>query len=1021
MSVMSDTLPVGAQVAGYRISGTLGRGGMGFVYEAEHAVLGRKAALKTLLPELLEDGDFRQRFVTESQTVAALDHPSIIPIYDAGDADGVVYIAMRYVAGGDLAQLVESGTLEPERALDILEQVAGALDTAHANELVHRDVKPANVLVEAGGRVYLTDFGIAKRARSKGMTQTGFFVGTLDYAAPEQIRGESVGAPADIYAFGCLVFECLTGKKPFERETDVAVMYAQLRDDPPSASELRPELPASVDAVLARALAKDEAGRYPTCRELVAGVRACLGGRAPAPPPAVPAPVTELAAVTNLPVPPTPLIGRDDELAELVELAGRPDVRLVTLTGIGGTGKTRLAIAAAEELAPSLGRVFFVDLAPVAEASVVGSAIGQVLGVEEGSDVPVAEAIARGLGEGSALLVLDNFEQVTDARDLVHDLLAAAPELRVLVTSQAPLHLRDEHEYPLSPLDEERAVNLFVARAQAVKPDFELTDENRDAVAGICRRLDGLPLALELAAARIKLLSPEAILRRLEDSLDLLTGGASDLPSRQRTLRDAIDWSYQLLEPPEQALLARLGVFAGGCSLELADAVAGGGEGVGDSLETLASLVDKSLVRQRDGADGEPRFGLLETIREFALERLEEQGELEELRRRHAERFLALVETAEPELLRANQAVWLERLDVEQDNIRAALAWASSAGEIELALRMAGALVRFWSTRGLMREGRTRLSEALASPDGVSPAILAKARFAAGYAALGEGDFREAGADFERSLEQARAASDGQAEGAALAQLAWLAMAGGEAEEARSLAEQASVLAEEAGDTLVASGSATTLADVALAAQKWDEAIERYEHGLTLRRGLGDRRLIANSLVGLGRAELLRGDNARAAALFEEALGLAREVKDTWITSGALGNLARVWLLADRDTPRVRQLLAEALRLARDRNDRRLAAEWVQVLAAACALEGAAPDAARFAASAEALCETTGAELYPAEELIQERFLKEVRSDAGFATALGVARAQPPEELVSAAVEAAAQRRSSETVTSPGA
>src|SRR5438552_6554431 len=185
---MSETLPIGAQVAGYRISGTLGRGGMGFVYEAEHAVLGRKAALKTLLPELLEDGDFRQRFVTESQTVAALDHPSIIPIYDAGDAGGVVYIAMRYVAGGDLAQLVESGTLELERALDILEQVAGALDAAHANELVHRDVKPANVLVETGGRVYLTDFGIAKRARSKGVTQTGFFVGTLDYAAPEQIR-----------------------------------------------------------------------------------------------------------------------------------------------------------------------------------------------------------------------------------------------------------------------------------------------------------------------------------------------------------------------------------------------------------------------------------------------------------------------------------------------------------------------------------------------------------------------------------------------------------------------------------------------------------------------------------------------------------------------------------------------------------------------------------------------------------------------------------------------------------------
>ena len=227
------------QVGGYRIAGTLGRGGMGFVYEAEHAVLGRKAALKTLLPDFLEDGDFRERFIAESQMVAALDHPSIIPIYDAGESDGIVYIAMRYVAGGDLHQLLESGPLEPERALTILEQVAGALDAAHAKELVHRDVKPANVLVETGGRVYLTDFGIAKRARSRGLTRTGFFVGTLDYAAPEQIRGEPVGAPADIYAFGCLLFECLTGKKPFDRETDVAVMHAHLLDPPPAVSAAR--------------------------------------------------------------------------------------------------------------------------------------------------------------------------------------------------------------------------------------------------------------------------------------------------------------------------------------------------------------------------------------------------------------------------------------------------------------------------------------------------------------------------------------------------------------------------------------------------------------------------------------------------------------------------------------------------------------------------------------------------------------------------------------------------------------
>ena len=1016
-------------MAGYRIAGTLGRGGMGFVYEAEHAVLGRKAALKTLLPDLTDDSEFRKRFIAESQIVAALDHPSVIPIYDAGEADGIVYIAMRYVGGGDLYQLLQGGPLGPERALTILEQVAGALDAAHAHELVHRDVKPANVLLESGGRVYLTDFGIAKRVRGEGLTQEGFFVGTLDYAAPEQIRGEAVGASADIYAFGCLMFESLTGRKPFERETDVAVMHAHLLDPAPSASAVRSELPAALDAVFTQALAKEAGARFGTCRELIEAARACLGGQLFAPPPsATPTlPTPALATQVNLPVTPTPLIGRDSELAALVELASGPDVRLVTLTGPGGTGKTRLALAAAARLAPVLGQVFFVDLAPVSEPGIVGSTITQALEVEQSSGESVTEAIARRLGTARVLLVLDNFEQVLPAAELVHELLAAIPGLAVLVTSQASLHLREEREFPVPPLElpdgnvalaDVPAIQLFVERAQAVKPGFELTEENEEAVAAICRRLDGLPLALELAAARVKLLSPQAILGRLEKRLDLLTGGAGDLPERQRTLRDAIEWSYNLLESSEQTLLARLGVFTGGCSLEIADAVAAEGMALGESFEALASLVDKSLVRQWDGGEGEPRFGLLETIREYALEKLEERGEVDDLRRRHAERFLELVEAAEPELTRANQARWLERLDEEKDNIRAAFAWATAAGEVELALRLAGALVRFWSTRGLMREGRGRLKEALASPGSVAPATLAKAHFAAGYAAVGEGDFPEARADFERSLEHARQAGDERAEGAALAQLAWLAMAGGQAERARELALQSAELAERVNDKLTASGAATTLADLALAAGDHEEAISLYERGLALRRALGDQRLVANSLVGLGRAELLKGDFERATPLLEESLALARKVKDTWITSVSLGNLARVRLCANADPRRAFALLGEGLRLARQRNDRRLCAEWAQALAAACVLEGRPEDASRLCACAEALRETTGAELYPAETMIKERFLMPIRSATEFTAALETARAQSPDELI-ALVADVSSRRGSDTVASP--
>src|SRR5439155_1274260 len=277
-------------------------------------------------------------------------------------------------------------------------------------------------------------------------------------------------------------------------------------------------------------------------------------------------------------------------------------------------------------------------------------------------------------------------------------------------------------------------------------------------VSEICRTLDGLPLAIELTAARIKLLSPQAILARLEQRLELLTGGAADLPTRQWTLRSAIDWSYNLLDEGEQTLFSRLGIFVGGCSLEGAANVctAPGEVGLGKVMDGIGSLVDKSLIRQRDGADGEPRFTMFETIREYARERLAERDELEELRRRHADRYVALTETAEPELTGPNQGAWLERLDEENDNIRAAIGWSLASGEVESALRMAGALVRFWSTRGHMTEGRRWLAEALAASGSVSPAVRAKALFAAGYAALGQGDYVDAKSLFEESLTLAR-------------------------------------------------------------------------------------------------------------------------------------------------------------------------------------------------------------------------------------------------------------------------
>jgi predicted ATPase/RsiW-degrading membrane proteinase PrsW (M82 family) len=606
----------------------------------------------------------------------------------------------------------------------------------------------------------------------------------------------------------------------------------------------------------------------------------------------------------NLPQPATPLVGREEELETILGL----DARLVTLTGPGGTGKTRLALEAARRLRERFGSgAFFVPLAPIRDPSLVPAAIAESLGVAQREGESPLEPLKDYLRDKQLLLFLDNFEQVTAAAGAVAELLEAAPRVRVIATSRAALGVPGEHEVPVPPLPEPGALELFEERARSVDPDFRITDENRGTIAGIAAALDGLPLAIELTAARVRIQTPEEILRRLEEPTAV---DASPL-------RETISWSYDLLDPDEQALLARLSVFAGGSPLRAAEFVCG--DGVLDVVEGAASLAEKSLVRRRTGTGGSSRVEMLETIREFAAERLEERGEAAAVRRRHAEHLVALAERAEPALTSPEQAFWLARLGEENANIRAALGWSRATSELELGLRLAGALVRFWSARGLMAEGRAWLEEALASAHDVAPAVRAKAEFSAGYAALGLGDFSGAEDHFERALALARDLDDERLEGAALAQLAWLAMTTERAEKARRDAETALGLARQEDDKVAASGALNVLAE--LASRDGDgQAKELYEQGLALRRELGDERLIANSLLLLGRVD---GDEER----FVEALELARELEDSWTTSVALLRLGEV--RGDR------ALIEEALVIARERGDAALVAQCEGALAAA--------------------------------------------------------------------------------------
>jgi predicted ATPase len=623
---------------------------------------------------------------------------------------------------------------------------------------------------------------------------------------------------------------------------------------------------------------------------------------------------------TTLPTPATPLLGRATELADVSQLLNQPEVRLVTLTGPPGVGKTRLALEVARGLHNYFEGVAFVALAPVTDPDLVASTIAHALDLHQTGTRSFLDLLQEFLHDKHLLLLLDNFEQVSAAAPLVAELLAA-PRVKVFVTSREVLHLYGEYEFPLLPLAlpdlkqlpplnsflQSPAVALFSQRAHAARPGFRVTEQNAAAVAAICVRLDGLPLAIELAAARVKLFSPQALLARLESRLQWLTGGARDLPARQQTLRAAIAWSFNLLEEGEQVLFRRLGVFVGGWTLEAAEEVCHAGEDLSLAvLDGLASLVDKSLVQEVEGTDGEPRFFMLETIREYAREQLVESGEAERLHRRHAQAFLTLAERAEPALRGPDQLAWLDRLEMEHDNLRAALARIQAAGSGEAGLRLTVALLWFWYVRGYASEGRRWLESAL--EQGADAAIPLRVKALNALAWLIEirhdvkEDFKTQRAHLDTALALARSVGDKHGIANSLYLLGRLSHYKDDLANAFRLTGESLILARELGDTSLVGDVLFLRAFVSYDAGDLDRARTVFEESLTLYREQGDLTSIARALLLLGEIIADQGDLEQAAALYHESLALHHRLNfkpgHAWLLK-SMGELA--WTRADYD------------------------------------------------------------------------------------------------------------------------
>lgn len=881
----------------YRIEAEIGKGGMGIVYQAHDVLLDRVVAIKFLSSSEIEETG-KERLLQEARTVAKLNHPNIVSVFDAGESNGVPFLVMELVYGETLRSYRRAHLLE---TLNITRDICNALEHAHTKGIIHRDLKPENIIISASQTVKLMDFGLARTANQKHLTKEGLVFGTFAYLAPELIEGGAASIQSDLYALGVILYELLTGTLPFTGTISEIIsqhLYAKVK--PPS--EINPNVPAWADDLVAGLLQKRPEERPASARDVTGVIEN------QSKPPEITFPYkVEFKTRNNLPSQLTSFVGREKEI-EQIHNAVRSN-RLVTLTGVGGTGKTRLALQVAAKLLNDFSDgVWFVELAPVTDREKVPQSVALALQLREIGEKTTREAVTEFLSAQENLLILDNCEHLIDiCAEFSNHLLQHCPELKIITTSREPLGIVGEIIWSVPSLsfpthetdfteelwDSFEAIKLFIERAQAVQPAFKKTGTNYKTISQICKRLDGIPLALELAAARVRNMNIEQVASRLDDRFRLLTGGSRTALPRQQTLNALVDWSYNLLSDIEKLLFQRLAVFIGLFTLEAAEKICARGRiNEVDVFDTLQRLVDKSLVNIEE-RDGDTYYRLLETIRQYGQDKLFSSTEVNDLVKQHNKYFFELTGFAEKELRGPNQIKWLNHLNAMFDNIRAALEASIETNQTKAALELALNLEWFWFIRGRQREASDWFQRVLSMPDvdfhpEVTSGLLSQMAHHT-WIQLGS---KKALPFANQALDMARFHKHKHNTAKALCVLGVILANDGNFTESHPALDESKKLFEEIGDRWNFARTYMAMGLLYSRQENSVDALSIFKQALELFREIGDGYFIASASRWVGHLTVELGEVNDGLKLLNESIIAAQKLKSTFEVFASIWSMA---------------------------------------------------------------------------------------------------------------------------------